>query len=341
MEKLIELLCVSMEEKYYVELDSGFKCIWREEKLNCTCLSCEILSQILGLLLNFFEASDFNVKFRMVNSRLLQTVFDNRAGGKEILYVAATDDEVSRMSFEPQNIGHELCRDSRGRRPYIKLQNKQFDEYKRQKGKRRIKQQIERLRLEVNDEVRLKAAPSRIKSQFAFRIVRRVRVAGEERKTHNFLLAMSLLFASQNTLELLLDYIKADSDIKPEEKEEILQFAYAYTTFLKELQEQYISDGTVYMDSWEKLIEQHWGFNLGIVITEINKEQEEDRKLYTECLVRVTKENTRRKAIVEWRKLLQLLGGDNESEADRKIAEKIKMNLSYMEERIDAWKLPK
>ena len=338
MEKLIELLCVSMEEKYYVELDSGFKCIWREERLDCTCLSCEILNQMLGLLLNFFEEPDFKVKFRMVNNRLLQTVFDNRGDNKEKLYVAATDDEVGQMSFEPESIEHELCRESCDRRPYIKLQNKLFDEYRRQKGKRRIKREVEQLRMEVNEKVQLKAAPSRIKNQFAFRIVRRVRVADEERKTHKFLLAMSLLLASKNTLKLLLDYVKEHSDIKQAEKEEILQFVYAYTTFLEELQEQYISDGMVYMDSWEKLTEKHWGFNLGIIITEINRGQEEDRKLYTECLVRVTKENTRRKAIEEWRELLWLLVEDAEKETGGKIEKKISDNLNRIEERIDAWK---
>lgn len=338
MEKLIELLCVSMEEKYYVELDSGFKCIWREERLDCTCLSCEILNQMLGLLLNFFEEPDFKVKFRMVNNRLLQTVFDNRGDNKEKLYVVATDDEVGQMSFEPESIEHELCRESCDRRPYIKLQNKLFDEYRRQKGKRWIKREVVRLRLEIGQDAQLKASSNRIKNDFAFKIVRRVRVANEEGKTHKFLLAMSLFLASQNTLKLLLEYVKECSDTMQAEKREILQFLCIYTTFLKEMVEEAIPNGMIYMDSWNKLIEKYWGFNFGIIITEINSANEEWRKHYTECLVHVTKENARRKTIKKWRELLQLLGRSAGERMDSEIVEKISHNLDCIVEQINAWK---
>ena len=348
--KLVKLLCYSLEEKYYVTLDSGFRCM-KEEQLNCNCLPCDILNQILSLLLYFYdftkpaEDTEFTSEIYAVKGYLVQTVFQNKAGACRQLYIASTPTENSILSSGKENAGIILCGESQDGYLYIKPENKEFEKLRSEGRKQEIAKRIKSTKLNTENELTLLASTNRVKRDMIFKMIRKICATGKREEVHSFLLAISLFFVPEKTMVLLENYLQAHTtEMEEQEKERTLRGICKYLDFLLAFYNSQKNGEKIYMDVWVKCMEEQWRFNLGRVVMEIDQEKKDWnwRKSYTECLYSSLKANFRRDVIKKWRELLKLLGNREISSSVTEYIGRVDSALKEMEEATELWKrIPK
>ena len=346
--KLIKLLCYSLEEKYYVTLDSGFRCM-QEEQLNCNCLPCDILNQILSLLLYFYkitepteveptEVTEFTSEVCAVKGYLVQTVFRNKAGAGKQLCIASTPNENSILSSGKKNAGIILCEKGQDGYLYIKPENEDFEKLRNKGRKKEIAKRIKNTKLNTENKLTLLASTNREKRDMIFKIVRKICATGKREEIHSFLFAISLFFVPEKTMVLLENYMQAHPEMEEHEKEGTLRDICKYLDFLLAFYNSQKNGGKIYMDVWVKCMEEQWGFNLGRIVMEIDQERRGRRESYTECLFSSLKANFRGRIINKWRELLELLEKDEISVSITGYIDRANADLKKMEEVAELWK---